>query len=84
MTVQVIYKKTCDRCKSEFKDSCDEKRIGKLTFKLFGRRTIRRMSFTIMRNGSGSQRSDMSLDLCPPCTKEFLSFMSGVSEKRPS
>ncbi len=75
MTVKTIYKNICDRCDQEFEDNHWEKRIGKLKWKRYKKTFIGRLSWMVKRNGSGSQDSRMSLDLCSECTEKFLAFM---------
>lgn len=51
----------CDRCKEEIRDVHYEQRIGHLRY-------------MVMRNGSGTMNSNMSLDLCASCTTEFRAW----------
>lgn len=75
MTVKTIYKNICDRCGEEFQDNHWEWRIGKLKWKRYKKTFIGRLSWMVMRNGSGSQDSWMSLDLCTDCAGKFVAFM---------
>lgn len=77
MTVKVTYEKVCDRCKEEFNDYHWEWRIGKLKYVFHKRSWIGELSWMRLQNGSGSQDSRMSLDLCSECAHLFTNFMKG-------
>ncbi len=79
MTVKVVYKNICDRCKEEFRDNHWEWRIGKLKYTFHKKSRIGQLSWMRLQNGSGSSRSDMSLDLCSDCAELFVNFMKGKS-----
>lgn len=65
MTIRVTHTHVCDRCKEDYnpRGSYDTQTIGHL-------------SYMVKRNNSGSQDSNMSLDLCQECTTLFLTFMA--------
>lgn len=64
MTVRVTHTNVCDRCGEAFVFRFPEQTIGHL-------------AYMVKTNGSGSQNSNMSLDLCSPCARLFLNFMKG-------
>jgi hypothetical protein len=75
MSIKTTRTTFCDRCKGEVEDNHWEYRIGKLKWKCYKKTHIGRLSWMKLRNGSGSQNSNMSLDLCASCTETFLFFM---------
>ena len=66
MTVRFIEIHTCDRCEDEYNPHS-----ASLT-------TIGDLRYMVMRNGGGSMKSNMSLELCDECTIAFLAFMGHV------
>lgn len=75
MTTKHTRTTFCDRCDNEVEDNHWEVRIGKLKWKRYKRTFIGRLQWMRMQNGSGSMRSDMSLDLCVDCSELFTKFM---------
>lgn len=75
MSVKTTRTRFCDRCNGNVEDNHWEVRIGKLKWTRYKRTFIGRLSWMKLQNGSGSARSDMSLDLCTECSDAFMQFM---------
>ncbi len=77
MTTKRSETTICDRCGNEIEKNYWDIVIGCLRYVFTKRSLIGKLYFMKKQNGGGSARSDMSLDLCAPCTELFLFFMSG-------